>query len=726
MSEQVKRDWSRVLYPVAVFFVCALVYYLVLEGFLSIPILNADTQVRPASGLGPVLGLFFGVPAILGCALANIIADMAVTTDPATLLTWFTVQVIYNATPYLLWYVIFRKRAYPFPRLDSAGKLVAYLCLAIFDALLVSTLLIPFEPATMVAFDIHLIHALNNIVFLVYLGIPLLILLDRLPIHPLPPPWVSVAYVQRAHMNLTQKVVLAFTAAAAVATIGIVALLYAPNLTTDSTNYAQLIGDMYVSITRLTLLVLAPLLLVVRFFEHRLTKPLEVLTQAALDNVNQVEGHDDGQGEFVAKPLCEKGIHPRDEMRLLFDATNEMNADLARYLNELSAVTAEREKAAAELDIAHRIQLSAVPREFKQFDERHSLGVNGFIRPAREVGGDFYEVFEMDERRVAFVIGDVSGKGVPAALFMMRAQSLIKEHLLTHADMGLAITQVNRELCERNDAMLFVTVFACVLDTSTGQVSYVNAGHNPPSILREGQREYLACRPGFVLGGLESITYRVGTIELKPGDGVVLYTDGVTEACNAAEELYGEARLECLLKTCDLQGEQDVLNRVVADVDAFAGEAPQADDITLLSFSWNLPVQCLDVPPEDRYLDDLFAFLEQFCTREGCTPAMLPGLMLVCEEIFINVCHYGFPEDTPRFPVRFEAAADDRNHCLHLMILDRGVAYNPLQYEHELIRADREHRIGGLGIFLVKQNVDDISYERANGKNILRITKGYV
>lgn len=165
------------------------------------------------------------------------------------------------------------------------------------------------------------------------------------------------------------------------------------------------------------------------------------------------------------------------------------------------------------------------------------------MRPAREVGGDFYDVFEVGERGVAFVIGDVSGKGVPAALFMMRAQSLLRQYLLETDDLGTAFTLANRQLCERNDAMLFVTAFACVVDAATGEVRYANAGHNPPVLKQNGKLGYLACRPGLVLGAMDVVKYREGSFACSPGEGLLLYTDGVSEAANAAEELYGEDRL---------------------------------------------------------------------------------------------------------------------------------------------------------------------------------------
>lgn len=722
-------NWAarhRIAYALAVFFACGLAYFIVLQAFLSIPQFNTDTQIRPASGVGPVLGLFFGLPGILGCAVGNLVADSFTEGDPLMLGVYFAIQVAYNAVPYVLWYAVFRKKAQPFPRMDSTNKVLAYIAIMALDAVLVTLLLMPFEAATFADFDIHAIRALNNIIFLIYLGIPLLVLLDRAPTVPLAPAWIRATYRRRTHMNLSQRAVIGFTALSAAISIGATALSYGPYFVEGNVEFADLIGFIYEYIAGMTFVTFVPLLVVLHVIETRFTRPVEVLTAASQSFVEQVAARDAAMGKLAATAIDEPGIKPKYEMRDLFNATNKMRADMVDYVNRLSAATAERERTAAELDIARQIQLGAVPHEFTSFTERYRIDIDASMLPAREVGGDFYDVFDVGDQGICFVIGDVSGKGVPASLFMMRAQSLIKESVLACDDLGAAFTLVNRRLCEHNEALLFVTAFACVLDTATGHVSYVNAGHNPPSMLREGVRSYLRVKPGLVLGAMDVVTYREASMDFKPGDELLLYTDGVTEASNAEGELFGEDRLAAVLAAYDAAGRTGLVARISRAVDEFAAGTPQADDITMLAFAWNLPVEALVLPPEDCYLDNLFAFLRPLCEREGTTQRMEYGLMLVCEEIFVNICHYGFPGDQPKFPVRFEAAVDEQNRRLHLTISDQGVAYNPLSFEPEKVGLDKDNRIGGLGILLVKENVDDIRYERTEGKNILRITKGFV
>ena len=300
--------------------------------------------------------------------------------------------------------------------------------------------------------------------------------------------------------------------------------------------------------------------------------------------------------------------------------------------------------------------------------------------------------------------------------------------------------------------MLFVTAFACVVDTATGEVRFANAGHNLPVLKQNGKLSFLKCRPGLVLGAMDVVKYREGSFVCSPGDGLLLYTDGVSEAANAAEELYGEERLLETLARIDASGgegtpvgsdvqasdvaaaasavaassAQTAVNYLVTSVDAFAGEAPQADDITMLAFRWNLPVARLTLPANDAELDSLFAFLDPICEGEGRTPKMMAQMMLVCEEVFVNICHYGFPDGQPRLPVDIEAAVDERAGCLHLVFSDQGIAYDPLSHNAKKVDPTDEQRKGGLGILLMRKYMDNLRYTRADGRNILRMTKRFV
>ncbi len=267
-------------------------------------------------------------------------------------------------------------------------------------------------------------------------------------------------------------------------------------------------------------------------------------------------------------------VRSNEEFASLSDDINSTVDTLKRYIAEAAARIDE------ELAFAKQIQHSALPNHFPQ---RPEIDVWAGMRTAKEVGGDFYDVYPLGEDRVAFLVADVSGKGIPAALFMMTSKALIKSLAEGGAEANDAFTRANQELCEHNEEGMFVTAWMGILDLKTGLVRFANAGHNPPLVRGEsGAFEYLKSRAGFVLAGMEGIRYRINELQLHPGDVIYLYTDGVTEATDANSELYGEPRLRDFLNGHGVESAEGVCRAVLGDVDAFVGEAPQFDDITML------------------------------------------------------------------------------------------------------------------------------------------------
>lgn len=720
---------------------CFIVYLVVLEAFLAVPQFNDIVQVRPASAFGPVLGLFFGLPGILGCAAANLVSDILHEgATPFMLAGYFVIQIMYNGLPRWVWYAVNRKSACPYPRFDSASKTALYMALALVDSACVNMAVYLFVGASPESGPTFAMRGLNNVWMLLYVGLPLLYVLERGPLTPTAPHWIHVPYRNTTEANLTQRFVITFVVASALLLLGIslVIIFFASG---DEESFQTVVYTMYFEVALLTLPIFLPMFAFLHFLERRFTRPIEVLAHDQQTFIERMETDVEQGRRDTLIAVDERGTMPRYEIADLFESTNKMRRDMVGFIERLYNVTAERQRAATELDVAKQIQMSAVPHDFDSFTERFALDIAGFMRPAREVGGDFYDVFEVGEHGVAFVIGDVSGKGVPAALFMMRAQSLLRQYLLETEDLGTAFTLANRQLCERNDAMLFVTAFACVVDTTTGEVRYANAGHNPPVLKQNGRLSYLTCRPGLVLGAMDVVKYSEGGFTCSPGDGLLLYTDGVSEAADEREQLYGEERLLQTLAALDAAAQtgtaaaggaprgssaQAAVDALAASVDAFAGNAPQADDITMLAFRWSLPIASLTLPAQDEQLDNLFAFLEPLCEGEGRTPKLLAQMMLVCEEIFVNICHYGFPDGQPRLPVDIEVAVDERAGCLHLVFSDQGIAYDPLSHDPKKVDPTDEQRKGGLGILLMRKYMDDLRYTRADGRNILRMTKRFV
>ena len=294
-----------------------------------------------------------------------------------------------------------------------------------------------------------------------------------------------------------------------------------------------------------------------------------------------------GEEEEERSAISKLNIRTGDEIQALSEAIKTMELEINEYIQDLTAVTAEKERIGAELNVATQIQADMLPRIFPACPEREEFDVYATMNPAKEVGGDFYDFFLVDDDHLAVVIADVSGKGVPAALFMVIAKTLIKNHAQNQEAPGTVFTQTNEQLCEGNDAGLFVTGWMGVLEISTGKFVYVNAGHNPPLLKRAGGTfEWLKSRPGFVLAGMEGVRYRENTLQLEPGDRLYLYTDGVTEATNSREELFGDERLQnALNEYMDLPVEQ-FLPKIKECIDAFVGGADQFDDITMLALDY--------------------------------------------------------------------------------------------------------------------------------------------
>lgn len=277
-------------------------------------------------------------------------------------------------------------------------------------------------------------------------------------------------------------------------------------------------------------------------------------------------------------------IHTGDEIENLSMTFEQMTRSLQEYINNLSKVTAEKERIGAELDVAKHIQSSMLPCIFPAFPERPEIDIYATMTPAKEVGGDFYDFFLIDEDHLAVVIADVSGKGVPAALFMVIAKTLIKNHAQTGESPADVFTNANRQLCENNEAVMFVTAWMGVLEISTGRFTFANAGHNPPLLKRvDGDFEYLKTTAGFVLAAMEDMQYSQQELVLEPGDVLYLYTDGVTEATDTENALYAEDRLKAVLDKNANLTVSELLPAVQADIDLFVKGAPQFDDITMLA-----------------------------------------------------------------------------------------------------------------------------------------------
>jgi len=288
-------------------------------------------------------------------------------------------------------------------------------------------------------------------------------------------------------------------------------------------------------------------------------------------------------------------INSGDEIEELANCFNIMTEELEGYMDTLVSETAEKERIATELTLAQDIQMGVLPHKFPPFPEHTEFSLYASMESAKEVGGDFYDFYMVDEHRLAVTIADVSGKGVGAAMFMAISKTILKNLLLTGKNMTLAdlVTHANNQLKEDNTARMFVTAFIGILDIRTGLFEFVNGGHNPSLIYEKekGAFRYLDVESNFVLAGRKNISYVSQSTILKPGDSLFLYTDGVTEAMNNKDELYGEERLLSQLNCSKNADEpQSLLEEIGKSVAAFVGDAEQSDDITMLALTYFGPV----------------------------------------------------------------------------------------------------------------------------------------
>lgn len=320
-------------------------------------------------------------------------------------------------------------------------------------------------------------------------------------------------------------------------------------------------------------------LLILAGINRILLVPVKSLSQAAALFVKDKESTKKTQ-----TAISQLNIHTGDEIEELSEAIKTMEMEINDYIDHLTEVTAEKERMGAELNIATQIQASMLPCIFPAFPDRTEFDIYASMDPAKEVGGDFYDFFLIDEDHIALVMADVSGKGVPAALFMVIAKTLLKNTAQSGISPKEVLSQVNTQLCENNEAEMFVTVWLGIMQISTGHMVCANAGHEYPAIRRVGgQYELLHDKHGFVLAGMEGSRYREYEITLEKGDSLFVYTDGVPEATNAENELFGTDRmLEALNQNPDAASEE-VIRQVQKAMEVFVKQAPQFDDITMLS-----------------------------------------------------------------------------------------------------------------------------------------------
>ncbi|MBQ1878242.1 MAG: SpoIIE family protein phosphatase, partial [Erysipelotrichaceae bacterium] len=468
------------------------------------------------------------------------------------------------------------------------------------------------------------------------------------------------------------------------------------------------------------------LTLIVFFFIDRrmkkyVVKPILDMNQAAR---NYIADKDDGlPDEYHFQAL---NITTNDEIESLSRIFAEMEKEIGQYVENMTKATAERERINSELNVAAQIQRGTLPSVFPPYPDKPEFDIYASVEPAKEVGGDFYDFFLIDDDHLAMVVADVSGKGIPAALFMMACKILISNLASVGiTDPGTILSMVNNRIIEDNPLDMFITVWLGILDIKTGKLIAANGGHEYPC-LRTGGKNYeiLKDRHGLVLGGMSDAQYYTYEIQLNPGDALFVYSDGVPESTSSEKELFGLDRmLDSLNRNINLPLDQ-LLSGLKKDIDDFVGEAPQFDDITMLALRYNgggnmneLTVEAIidNVPAVTRFVDEKLEALD-------CPLRAQTQIDVAIDELFSNIAKYAYHPDTGPATVRVEVEKDPM--AVIITFIDNGIPYDPLSAEVPDVTLNAEQRqIGGLGIYLVRKTMDEITYEYKDGQNILRIKK---
>lgn len=457
---------------------------------------------------------------------------------------------------------------------------------------------------------------------------------------------------------------------------------------------------------------LALLLLLVTLIVRRFIRPLLVLTEKSA----AIAGGD----LDVMIPESRTG----DEVGVLTHSFAQMRRALRQQLEILAETRAAQARIDNELKIARTIQANFLPRDLAGLGGSSGLGLAAWFQPAMEVGGDLYNGFWLDDDRLFLCIGDVAGKGVPAALMMAVTTTLMKAVAISAPDPAEVLQRVNNELCAINEELLFVTMFAAVLVPRTGELAYSNAGHNPPLLRRvAGGAELIRIPPGLVLGIEPDSIYMTEKLQLVAGETLLLYTDGLTEAMNSSGECFGNERLLAVGNAAGDDSPAQLTQRIVAAVADHAGNAEQHDDLTLLAVA-RLPVADaviqIHLAAELDRLPELLDPVRQAAEQAGLTEAQIMRLELAVEEALVNLCDHAYADRTEPGPADCRIVVDPDG--LWVEIIDEGPPFDPLaRPDPNTTLGLDEREPGGLGVFLIKQLVSEVSYCREGDRNVLTI-----
>ena len=648
--------------------------------------------------------------------------------------------LIYSILPSVLWYSIPLKneKYVHYPRLDTAAHAVKYYLVMVVSV------------AAYVAM-MGIMYAVQGIgmgvlgwavIFTQYLDVVLIVGMLLL---------VALSVARNRTITINERMVLAFLLVGVLASALCGYLVYRTMLYLEPdmfekierlygavTNWTEEDGQIMEQMDRfwnwfyvIMAIMLNVLLIVEMFFmrgiEKKVTKPILHLADV-LEEYTFNADKEEASGIVAEK--CAPYVNGYGEVSSLTDTCVEMVSEINDYTKNLQQVTAEKERIGTELDVASNIQNDMLPRIFPPFPERSEMTLFASMTPAKEVGGDFYDFYLIDRDHLALTIADVSGKGVPAALFMVISKTLLNNHAQSSLSPKEILTFVNNRLCMSNESLMFCTVWLGILDLRDGHLTAANAGHEYPMIRRAGgEFERLQDKHDPPLGLKDGLRYHEYELTLAPGDCLFEYTDGVTEATDASLELFGDDRLKEALNAVPADGPAEQIARVHEAIDTFVKEAPQFDDITMLCVEYHGSDGSAEtvkaevtIPADVNSLPQMTQFVEEQLEGISCPPDIIFSMELAAEEIFANIANYAYDGKEGDMTLTF--TYEEKEKKAGFIFTDSGIPFDPtLRPDPDITLGADERQIGGLGIHIVKKTMDEVRYEYSGGKNVLTIGK---
>ncbi len=405
------------------------------------------------------------------------------------------------------------------------------------------------------------------------------------------------------------------------------------------------------------------------------------------------------------------------DIDILLKALTNMRTNLIEYTNKEIQNASDKQKIQNEMDIALNIQKTSLAIKYP---EHEAFKISALMTPAKDVSGDFYDFFFVEKNKFAFVIADVSGKGMPAALFMMKSQTLINNITKSNKPLQEVMYIVNNELYERNENCMFVTAFVGVIDLLTGELRYVNAGHLPPMVGDSSGYHFISPKKNIILGVKKDAHFEEESITLSKGEHIFLYTDGVTEAENESSKFYGFDRLQHVFEKVK-DSPEDNLKKVLKDVKKFVRNNAQSDDITMLELFYSgYKAEKMTIKADIKRLREVIEFLKKDMDRYGISKDSQFKMIIAAEEAFDNISAYAYADTDENDDDMVDIQTYTKNNTYYVKFLDKGKKYNPLKHKDPDVSVDLKQRaIGGLGIFLEKKLSDELDYVYQDGYNIL-------